>query len=230
MQEQNANYRYFLKKYMKPEEIKEARRILGLNQSEFGNIFGVKQNTVSAWEKGKSEPEPKLVPKLYEILNSAKETIAVISKDEIPMMAWCAAGHGGQEIPIDWQDTLKIPGVSITGTYALKVVSDSMVNVIFPGDILICREVPIKMVRHGFTYVFVTDEGTTVKQYFLEHGKVRLHSYNRNVADFYPEQIFKGFEILRLIHEYREVETFEFSDSLNEINGKLEILLNKGRL
>ena len=42
-------------------QIRELRMERGLNQSQFGKIISVSQDTVSLWEKGKSMPTTELV-------------------------------------------------------------------------------------------------------------------------------------------------------------------------
>ena len=38
------------------EFVRKKRRLMGFNQSDFGKMFGVTQNTVSSWEVGKTTP------------------------------------------------------------------------------------------------------------------------------------------------------------------------------
>lgn len=41
---------------MKPEQIKELRRKLGLSRAEFGTAAGVAARTVEHWEQGRRNP------------------------------------------------------------------------------------------------------------------------------------------------------------------------------
>jgi DNA-binding transcriptional regulator YiaG len=41
---------------VKPEQIKELREELILDQAEFGKLFGVSRVTISAWENGRAKP------------------------------------------------------------------------------------------------------------------------------------------------------------------------------
>lgn len=43
---------------MEKEQIKQTREALGLNQSQFGQLFGIHAMTVSRWESGITQPSP----------------------------------------------------------------------------------------------------------------------------------------------------------------------------
>lgn len=49
--------------------IREARRKLGLNQTELAEQMGVTQSAVSHWENGETMPTPRQIPRLAEVLN-----------------------------------------------------------------------------------------------------------------------------------------------------------------
>ena len=53
---------------MKPEQIKKIRGSLGLDQTQFALLVGVKRATISAWENG-HPPRPRNIIKLMELLN-----------------------------------------------------------------------------------------------------------------------------------------------------------------
>jgi len=55
-----------------PEKMREARRILGLTRRQFGELFGVGEWTVWAWETGKRHPSPAVLKILEQKL---RETI-----------------------------------------------------------------------------------------------------------------------------------------------------------
>lgn len=54
-------------------EIIEVRKMLGLNQGEFAQLFGVHQMTVSRWERGELEPTPYHHALLDEFKTAAKK-------------------------------------------------------------------------------------------------------------------------------------------------------------
>ena len=50
------------------EFFRKKRRILGLNQIDFAEIFGINQETVSKWESGKSSPPIEKAMEIVKIL------------------------------------------------------------------------------------------------------------------------------------------------------------------
>jgi transcriptional regulator with XRE-family HTH domain len=54
---------------MKPDELKQARRELGLSANEFARVFGAHDGrTVRAWEHGERNGLPARIPRSIEIL------------------------------------------------------------------------------------------------------------------------------------------------------------------
>lgn len=61
------------------EKLKVVRMQKCLSQAELGKLLGVKAQTISNWEIGKSEPNLKTINKLCEVLNIP--LYSLISKD-----------------------------------------------------------------------------------------------------------------------------------------------------
>ncbi len=57
---------------MNKESIAELRGRLGLNQMEFGNLFGVHPMTVSKWERGTLSPNHYQLALMNEFLRAAR--------------------------------------------------------------------------------------------------------------------------------------------------------------
>ena len=57
------------------ENLKQLRITKGLTQSQLGELVGVNQRTVSAWEKGICEPKYAVLLKLCELLDETVENI-----------------------------------------------------------------------------------------------------------------------------------------------------------
>lgn len=53
------------------EGIRQARKLLGLNQTELGDALGVSQSTVCNWEDGTYPPNPAYVQKIGEMAKDA---------------------------------------------------------------------------------------------------------------------------------------------------------------
>ena len=61
------------------EKLKAARKQNGLSQAALGKLIGVRTQTISNWETGKSEPNLETINKLCEVLNIP--LYSLISKD-----------------------------------------------------------------------------------------------------------------------------------------------------
>lgn len=61
---------------MNQVEIKTVREGLGLNQAQFGQLFGVHAMTVSRWESGATQPSPYEIEllKAFSIASQARDT------------------------------------------------------------------------------------------------------------------------------------------------------------
>lgn len=57
---------------MTKEQIKKIRLEKGLDQTEFGKILGVSQNTVCNWETGVKSPRPKNIRKILDYCEKNK--------------------------------------------------------------------------------------------------------------------------------------------------------------
>jgi DNA-binding XRE family transcriptional regulator len=53
---------------MTPNELRAARKALGLTQTEFANIFDVNIRTVKAWEAGHRDGRPAPIPRPIAVL------------------------------------------------------------------------------------------------------------------------------------------------------------------
>jgi len=63
---------------VKPDQIKKIRGSLGLDQTQFALLVGVKRATISAWENG-HPPRPRNITKLMELLN--KKWVGLTTED-----------------------------------------------------------------------------------------------------------------------------------------------------
>ena len=63
---------------MKPDQIKKLRGSLGLDQTQFALLVGVKRTTICAWENG-HPPRPRNIAKLMELLN--KKWVGLTDED-----------------------------------------------------------------------------------------------------------------------------------------------------
>ncbi len=55
------------------KRIKELRKELNINQTEFALLCGVQQSCVSKWERGETLPDAEMIVKLCEVLNASAD-------------------------------------------------------------------------------------------------------------------------------------------------------------
>lgn len=65
-------------------KIREARRLLGVNQERFAELLGVSQSNVSKWEGGVYPPSPELFIKLAELLKGRAESLYFYEQAGVP--------------------------------------------------------------------------------------------------------------------------------------------------
>jgi len=65
------------------DKIKQLRKKLGMNQKEFGELFDVKQRTVSAWEAGINEPPLSVLLKIFELYGITPNSLLLGSDDDL---------------------------------------------------------------------------------------------------------------------------------------------------
>ncbi len=86
-----------------------------------------------------------------------------------------------------------IPGDWVKGEcYLLRASGDSMVDVgIESGDLVLIKKT--SQAPSGKIVVCLTEKGSTLKRYYKENGRVRLHAENSTYEgerrDFYPSQL-----------------------------------------
>lgn len=71
----------FESNFIFPKRLKKLRKEKELTQKEIAPLLGIKQNTYSDWETGKSEPNLENVVKLAEILGITTDFLLGVSDD-----------------------------------------------------------------------------------------------------------------------------------------------------
>ncbi|MBQ8393317.1 MAG: repressor LexA [Clostridia bacterium] len=130
---------------------------------------------------------------------SGKGTLSVKGQDEMrvaftrtPILGAIPCGSEEDEeeyvegyvaIPSDW-----VKGES----FLLRASGDSMVDIgIESGDLVLIKKT--NTAPSGKVVVCLTEKGSTLKRYYKENGRVRLHAENETYEgerrDFYPERL-----------------------------------------
>ncbi len=128
------------------ERLKYMRKNLkNINQTELGNIMGVKQSTISRWESGIDEPEHEHVRALADYFKCTTDYLLGTDKlFESPRVTHVVGyvGAGGVNIPYDdyahgdgMEEVETPPGLNDTAV-AVKVSGDSMYPAYEDGDII----------------------------------------------------------------------------------------------
>lgn len=126
----------------------ELREKYSLTQAELGEIAGVTDRAVSAWEKGVAEPRMGAIQKIADFFHITKSSIiedagiSHVTPNRIPVFGSVPAGvpieaiediEDWEDIPLDWLNGGK-------EYFGLKVKGDSMYPKYMTGDTIIVRK------------------------------------------------------------------------------------------
>ena len=156
-------------------KLKELRTKKGLTQTELGRIIGVKQNTLSYWEKGTTNIDNEILVKLANLFNVTtdiilgKDTIekeySNIKTKKLPLLGNVACGE-----PIfanEEHEAFIQADEELDADFCLIAKGDSMVNArIFDGDVLFVKKQQI--VNDGEIAVILIEDEATVKRVYYD--------------------------------------------------------------
>ena len=183
--------------------IKTAREAAGVLQAEIAKACHVKQNTVSNWETGRTEPDMDTLALIAEICGTSvdfltgKDARTSPSVTKIPVLGSIPAGIPLEAIEeiIDWEE---IPRSMLTGGreyFALQVKGDSMWPDYLPGDVVIVRK-QSTCDTGDVAVVYVNGYDATLKQVRKSEAEHTLTLVPKNPS--YPPRTFTGEEISSL--------------------------------
>ena len=186
--------------------IKSLRASREMKQSDLAKRLNVKQNTVSNWETGRSEPDFTTLQKMAEIFDTTIDYVLGNSSEippekitsvlRIPVLGSIPAGIPLEAIEdiIGWEE---IPAAMCAGGreyFALRVSGDSMWPDYLDGDIIIVRKSPT-CDTGDVCAVLVNGSDATLKQVKRsETGDIALIPRNPS----YPPRIYTPKEIADL--------------------------------
>lgn len=171
--------------------ISEFRKKNKLTQSELGNKIGVKNNTISAYERGAISTDQDILFKLARVFDvsiddffpdrnvikeETSEYVTVNNYNYFP--AYISAGLPNEVDGVTEPDKIKIPD-EIMGKYAgnknifiTRINGDSM-NKVIPHDSLIAvRPVSPETLKNGDIVVYKYDSEYAVKRFYKQDNKV----------------------------------------------------------
>lgn len=177
-----------------------------MKQADLAKQLNVRQNTVSTWETGRSEPDFATLQKMAEIFDTTIDYILGNSNErvpqrttgvaKIPVLGSIPAGIPLEAIEdiVDWEE---IPQAMCAGGkeyFALKVKGDSMWPDYLEGDIVIVKKTPT-CESGDVCAVYVNGYDATLKRVkFSEAGELTTIPINPS----YPPRTYTPEEIRSL--------------------------------
>jgi len=212
--------------------VKNLGRILtdrNLSQRKLALAIGAKPQSIGSYARGDTDPGLTTAAKIAAYLgvsidelidedggNSRKsEILRQVKLANFNVKIIDSTVHAGETIPADDGtfpqiiDHASLPFLPPGEYYGLKVIGDSMVDTIYPGDFVICSTSGEEFVNDQI-YVVITRNGANVKRVRLiqdkdhEHyGKIALISDNPRVDTWYIDEddlvcVYKVVHVLKI--------------------------------
>jgi transcriptional regulator with XRE-family HTH domain len=158
------------------ERLKNLRLAKGLTLQQVGDVFGISRASVSSWESGTNQPDPRKLQKLAELFESTVEYL--ITGQGIGSSEASVANHLLTNVPfISWELLLKrsekshqsnlvacLYSEASDKAFATRYVSSSNLDwqpsVIPSGALIICD--PLKEFTHGKHVIARLDDDSIV--------------------------------------------------------------------
>lgn len=190
------------------------RKRAGYSQVEVAKALNVTQGSVSAWEKGRWEPDKKSLIRLAELYGVTVDALLgrpIIQPREwreiqtvpqiypetevmLPLVASLRCGLDSQGVPFTFIKSVPVP-ISYVRRWGddlrlIMAVGDSMSPTIIPEDMLVCK--PTSTWESGQVVVVNVNDCDMVKRIFrTEDGGIELRSDNPSypVLHFTPDEL-----------------------------------------
>lgn len=176
------------------DRIKELRLLKDLQQKTLAEKLGVRQATVSDWETGRVDPNPKQRAKLAKTFGVTEAElfgiVSQISEDyeisKIPLISWVHANQFSQIediFPVGVSDTYVYSTAKGKNMFALKIKNDCMEPEFYDGDIVIVKP-NLNINNNDFVIIRDTKSNeATFKQYKKYDKQIILHPLNPKYKD-----------------------------------------------
>ena len=152
---------------MKPNDLKQRRRALGLTQGQLAEALRTTRMSITRYEAG-----TRRIPGMIEV---ALKQLA--SAPRVQMAGIVAAGEPIE--PVQQSEPVEVPPTMLRGgeIFALRVKGESMRDDgILPGDLVIVHKQATA--RNGQTVVALVNNEATVKKFYRKEGRIELHPAN----------------------------------------------------
>lgn len=153
--------------YMKPRDLKQARKALGLTQEELAQKLRTTRMTITRYEGG-----TRRIPGMVDVLIHQLGMV-----QQLPMLGLVAAGKPIEPVP--QSELVDVPASMIRRgeTFVLRVKGESMQeDGILTGDLVVVQKQAIA--RNGQTVVALVNREATIKKYYQKEGRIELHPAN----------------------------------------------------
>lgn len=168
--------------------IKQIRKAKKLSQLEFAKTLSVSQSSVSLYESGNRSPDNAFMSRFAEVFTDINLTWLITGEGEmynlpivkdgylkktlhLPILGDIAAGFPAEPIEPDQVEYLDVSTTALSMPppyYVFTVDGESMLPVIYPGDIVVISGTWKGMELDGRICAFRTADGITLKQYVLD--------------------------------------------------------------
>lgn len=180
-------------------KIEALRKKMGLSQEDLAKKINMTQQRISAYEKGKREPDLETLKLFADFFNVTTDYL--LGKVEyhtevhkIPILGTVKAGYDwlAEENVVDYI-TVKEHIPNVNEYFALRITGDSMLPLLSEGDLVIVHDQDD--VESGQTaVVLINGEEATIKKLIKTKDGIELHAMN----PYYPVKKF-SFEDMKNI-------------------------------
>ena len=161
---------------MRPRDLKNARKALGLTQEELAQKLRTTRMTITRYEGG-----TRRIPGMVDVLIQQLAT-----EQPLPMLGLVAAGKPIEPVP--QSELVEVPTSMIRRgeTFVLRVKGDSMQeDGILSGDLVVVQKQAVA--RNGQTVVALVNREATIKKYYQKEGRIELHPANATMQPIVVE-------------------------------------------
>lgn len=165
------------------QKIKELRELKQIQQKTLAQALNVRQATLSEWESGENEPNPRNRRKIAKFFNISESELfgsaqpTEIRTTKIPIVSSALADSNIDQLNFQFKPSKK-EYVDLTGAKPIRIEGNSMAPVIFSGQTVFYKE--DEVIKEGDLVYFGLKNGTKFfkRYYSTTDGTVILHSIN----------------------------------------------------
>ncbi len=185
--------------------LRSFRRKLDITQEEMARRLTLKRTTYTSYEQGQAQPPDKIIAKLREMGLDEVGPPKIAAAQLLVPIPFIGTVNASSEI--DWSDPLDTeemeevpPEMAGRGRFCLRVGSDSMYDLLWPGDLAVFQKDPTPKIKAVILYRSF-DNKATIKQLLHDGRTYMLHPLNPSYEDYEA----KGDCVGHLVGVVREI-------------------------